>query len=299
MASNRRKARRLKEGAIFILLLLSMLVSVFTTVGIVLSLVTETISFFGEVSIVEFLTSTKWTPLFADKHFGVLPLLFGTVMITFIAALIALPLGLLSAVYLNCYAKRTLRRIVKPILEILAGIPTVVFGYFALTFVTPLIRQFLPETSMFNALSAGIVVGIMIIPTVSSLSEDALTAVPRSLKDAGYALGATRFEVATKILIPAAASGIVASFILAISRAIGETMIVALAAGSTPKLTLNPMESIQTITGYIVQVSMGEAAHGGVEYKTIFAVGMLLFVITLLTNYVGNVITKRFREVYE
>ncbi|MHB0977020.1 MAG: phosphate ABC transporter permease subunit PstC [Candidatus Aquicultorales bacterium] len=280
-------------------LLFSVLVSTATTGGIVLSLLSETVGFFREISLVRFLTDTRWTPLFLDKHFGILPLLFGTLLITAIAALIALPIGLFSAVYLNCYAKTGVRKALKPFLEVLAGVPTVVYGYFALTLVTPLIRQFFPSTSMFNALSAGVVVGIMIIPTVSSLSEDALTAVPKSLRDAGYALGATRFEVAVKILLPAGASGVIASFILAVSRAVGETMIVALAAGSTPKLTLNPLESIQTITGYIVQVSLGDTPYGSIEYKTIFAVGMVLFLITLLMNFLGQAITRRFREEYE
>ena len=270
-----------------------------TTVGIIASLFSETVAFFAEVSVFDFFTDVQWTPLFFDKHFGIMPLLFGTFLVTAIAALIAIPIGLLTAIYLNMYARRTVRKMLKPVLEVLAGVPTVVYGYFALTFVTPLIRQFLPQTNMFNALSASLVVGIMITPTVSSLSEDAFMAVPRSLREAAYALGATRFEVATKIVLPAGASGVIASFMLAISRAIGETMIVALAAGSTPKLTLNPLESIQTITGYIVQVSLGDTPFGTIEYKTIFAVGMVLFLITLFINFTGQLIAKRLREEYE
>lgn len=293
------KWRAIKEYAIYLSLLASVLISVLTTIGIILSLVTETFSFFQEVPLGQFLTDARWTPLFADKHFGIMPLLSGTFIILAGSSIIALPIGLASAIYLSMYADPRVRRIVKPLLEVLAGIPTVVYGYFALTFVTPLLRSFLPDMSIFNALSASIVVGIMIIPMVSSLSEDALMAVPRSLREAGFALGATKFEVATKVVLPAGLSGVIASFILAISRAIGETMIVTLAAGSTPKLTLNPLESVQTMTAYIVQVSMGDTPHGTIVYKTIFAVGMLLFLITLLMNIIGQIITRRYREVYE
>ncbi|MDI6816902.1 MAG: phosphate ABC transporter permease subunit PstC [Actinomycetota bacterium] len=291
--------RKIKERLVYSVLLGCVLISVLTTVGIILSLITETFSFFQEVPIGKFLTDTRWTPLFADKHFGIMPLVAGTLIILVGASLVALPIGLASALYLSAYAKPGVRKIVKPLLEILAGIPTVVYGYFALTFVTPLLRTFIPDMSIFNALSASIVVGIMIIPMVSSLSEDALMAVPHSLREAGFALGATKFEVATKIVLPAGLSGVIASFILAISRAIGETMIVTLAAGSTPKLTLNPLESIQTMTAYIVQVSMGDTPQGTIVYKTIFAVGMLLFLITLAMNILGQMVTRRYREVYE
>jgi len=289
----------IKERIIYLLLLGSVLISVLTTIGIILSLATETFSFFREVSIVEFLTDKRWTPLFADKHFGIMPLVTGTAIILVGSSIVALPIGLASAIYLSIYAKPGVRKVIKPLLEVLAGIPTVVYGYFALSFVTPLLRNFFPDMSVFNALSASIVVGIMIIPMVSSLSEDALIAVPRSLREAGFALGATRFEVATKVVLPAGLSGVIASFILAISRAIGETMIVALAAGSTPKLTLNPLESIQTMTAYIVQVSFGDTPQGTTVYKTIFAVGTLLFLITLSLNIIGQIVTRRYREVYE
>ena len=284
------------------LLLLCALVSVFTTVGIVVSLSTEAFGFFREVSLDEFFGSGRWAPLIKPQSFGIWPLLAGTMLITAIAAAVALPFGLATAIFLSEYAPSPLRRVLKPILEVLAGIPTVVYGFFALTFVTPHIIRNLPgpfqDAIVFNALSAGLVVGIMIIPMVASLSEDAMLAVPRSLRDAAYALGATRLEVATRVVVPAALSGIVASFVLAIARAIGETMIVTLAAGATPNLTANPLESIQTMTAYIVQVSQGETPFGTIEYKTIFAVGMMLFIITLAMNVVGQWIVRRFRETY-
>ena len=275
------------------------MVSILTTLGIVAVLLFEALGFFAEVSLVEFLTGRQWTPLFRPQHFGVLPLLAGSLLIAFGAAAVALPIGLLSAIYLSEYAHNKARAVIKPVLEILAGVPTVVYGYFALTFVTPLLRQIWPQTEVFNALSASIVMGIMIVPMVSSLSEDALSAVPRTLREGAYALGATRFEVAIRTVVPSALSGIIASFILAISRAIGETMIVAIAAGATPKLTLNPLESVQTMTAYIAQVSLGEVPHGTLEYKTIFAVGLTLFSITLLMNLISNAVLRRYREVYE
>nr|WP_233516804.1 phosphate ABC transporter permease subunit PstC [Paenibacillus curdlanolyticus] len=272
--------------------------SIATTIGIVFTLIGETVSFFGKVSIVEFFTGTKWSPLIEPKSFGIWPLICGTLLITVIACLVAVPIGLASAIYLSEYAPTRLRKIVKPILEVLAGVPTIVYGYFALSLITPVIRAMFSQAGVFNALSAGIVVGIMIIPMVCSLSEDAMSAVPRSLRDGAYALGATRFEVALKIVVPAAFSGIVASAVLAFSRAIGETMIVTVAAGSTPKLTGNPLESIQTMTAYIVQVSLGDTPHGSVEYGTIFAVGMTLFVITFLLNILAQYVARRFREEY-
>ncbi|MCR8843648.1 phosphate ABC transporter permease subunit PstC [Paenibacillus sp. SC116] len=281
-----------------VLLFLCASVSVLTTIGIVYTLLSETISFFRIVPIQDFFGSLKWSPLINPKSFGIWPLLSGTMLITIIAILVAVPIGLASAIYLSEYASRRVRKIVKPILEVLAGVPTIVYGYFALTFITPIVRSIFPDTGVFNALSAGIVVGIMIIPMISSLSEDAMSAVPDSLRNGAYALGATRFEVATKIVVPAALSGIVASFVLAFSRAIGETMIVTVAAGSTPNLTANPLESIQTMTAYIVQVSMGDIPHGSVEYGTIFAVGMTLFVITLLLNMLAQYVSRRFREEY-
>ncbi len=259
-------------------------VSILTTIGIVAVLVWESIGFFRRVSPVEFLTGTEWTPLFQPQHFGVLPLLAGSVLVAVIAALIAMPLGLGSAIYLSEYAPRRLRVVLKPTLEVLAGIPTVVYGYFALTFITPLLRHFIPGLGVFNALAAGIVVGIMVLPMIASLSEDAMHAVPRDLKQGGYALGGTKFEVATRVVTPAALSGIVASFILAISRAIGETMAVVLAAGMTPNLTFDPRQSIQTMTAYIVQVSLGDTPFGSIEYQSIFAVGLLLFMVTLAMN---------------
>jgi phosphate transport system permease protein len=252
------------------------------------------------VNPIAFLTGTEWTPLFTSQQaFGVLPLLAGSALIAGGAAAVALPVGLLSAIYLSEYAREGVRRLVKPVLEILAGIPTVVYGYFALLYVTPLLRRVWPEADIFNAASASIVVGIMIIPMVSSLSEDAMSAVPRALREGAYALGATKFEVATRSVVPAALSGIIASFMLAISRAIGETMIVTIAAGATPRLTANPLVSVQTMTAYIAETAKGEVAHGTIEYQSIFAVGLALFALTLLMNIVSGMLLRRFREVYE
>ena len=293
-------ARRvMSEKVIQGLLLLCGLISIVTTVGIVGVLIEETLQFFGQISIVEFLTNPRWQP--KNGNFGVPSLLAGTLLTTFMAMLVALPVGLAAAVYLSEYATSRVRTTLKPMLEILAGVPTVVYGYFALTSVTPLLRAIFGtnNVSIFNAASAGLVMGIMIIPMVSSLSEDAMSAVPRALREGAYGLGATKFEVAAKVVIPAALSGIMASFILGISRAVGETMIVALAAGATPKLTLNPFESIQTLTGYIVQVSGGDTAYGTLDYTSIYAVGMTLFVMTLLLNIISNIVVARFREVYD
>ena len=294
-----RRRRRRTEGAIAVGLFLCGAVSILTTVGIVVVLVSESIGFFQQVPMVEFLTGTRWSPMYAEKHFGILPLLNGTLLIAVGAMLIALPIGLGSAIYLSEYASRRVRGIIKPVLEVLAGIPTVVYGYFALMFITPMIRMVFPGTGIFNAASGAIVVGIMIIPMVASLSEDALSAVPRALREAAYGLGATKFEVSTRVVVPSALSGVVASFILAISRAIGETMAVTLAAGATPKMTLNFLESVQTMTAYIVQVSLGETPHGTLEYQTIFAVGLVLFILTLVMNLLSQKVTARFREVYE
>ncbi|MGE5704648.1 MAG: phosphate ABC transporter permease subunit PstC [Clostridia bacterium] len=293
-----RNERNKNEFAVKVLLFVCVAISVLTTVGIVAVLLFETIEFFQEVSLFSFLTDTKWTPLFIPQHFGILSLLSGSVLITVGAALVALPFGLMTAIYLSEYAHDRVRRTIKPILEVLAGIPTIVYGYFALTFVTPIIRGIFPEAGVFNALSASIVVGIMILPMVASLSEDAMVAVPRSLRNAAYALGATKLEVATKVVVPAGLSGIISSFVLACSRAIGETMIVTIAAGATPKLTLNPLESIQTMTAFIVQVSGGDIEYGSIEYKTIFAVGMTLFLLTLLINIIAQWITRRYKEEY-
>jgi phosphate transport system permease protein len=274
-------------------------IGVLTTVGIIWVLLSESVDFFRKVSILEFLTDTEWTPLFEDKHFGILPLVSGTMLTALIAVLVALPVGLSIAVYLNEYAPKKFRLYIKPLLEILAAVPTVVYGYFALMVVTPVLQKLLPSLSGFNALSAGIVMGIMIIPLISSLSEDALFAVPKSLREASYGMGATRFQTSFKVLIPAASSGIIVSVLLAISRAVGETMIVAIAAGQQPRLTLNPMVPIETITTYIVQVSMGDVARGSIEYQTIFAAGITLFVFTFLLNNFSFYIKRKFQEKYE
>lgn len=298
MALRRKQGRRLVETVIRYLLLACGLVSILTTIGIVAVLLFESFQFFREVSIIEFLTDTQWTPLFTDKHFGIWPLVAGTFLTSAIALAVALPLGLLSAIYLSEYASPQVRSVLKPILEILAGIPTVVYGYFALLFVTPLLQKIIPNLAGFNAISPGIVMGVMILPMVSSLSEDALHAVPRALRDAAYALGATKFEVSTQIVVPAALSGIAASFILAISRAVGETMIVAIAAGQRPVLTLDPRGPIQTMTAYIVQVSLGDTPAGSLAFKTIFAVGFTLFLITLVLNVISHFFVQRYRERY-
>lgn len=274
-------------------------VSILTTVGIVLVLVVEAAQFFREVSIVEFLTGTKWTPLFRPQHFGILPLFCGTMLVSVGAIIVALPIGLGTAIYLSEYASNPVREIVKPILEILAGIPSVVFGFLAVVLISPMIRDVFPSANVFNAASASIVVGFMILPMIVSLSEDVLRSVPLSLREAAYALGATKFDVTVKVVLPAAISGIVASFLLAISRAIGETMAVALAAGASPKMTLNPLESIQTMTAYIVQVSQGDTPAGSLEYRTIFAVGLALFVVTMVLNILAQWFVSRMREKYE
>ncbi len=288
-----------KEKIIEFLLALSGAITVLTTIGILSVLLYESVLFFREVSIVEFFTDTQWTPLFDDKHFGILPLIAGTVLTSFIAIAVALPIGLSIAVYLNEYAHPKVRQTIKPMLEILAAIPTVVYGFFALTVVTPFLQQIIPGLSGFNALSPGIVMGIMIIPLISSLSEDALYAVPKSLREASYGLGSTPFQTSFKVLIPAASSGIIVSVILAISRAFGETMIVAVAAGLEPRLTLDPTVPIATITTYIVQVSMGDVPQGSLEFKTIFSAGMMLFVFTFILNTITAKVKKKFYHKYE
>lgn len=290
---------RKKEKVIEFTLAAAAGITILTTLGIIWVLLSESVGFFSNVSIWDFLTDTEWTPLFADKHYGILPLFSGTLLTTLIAIGLALPVGLTVAVYLSEYAPRSFRNIVKPLLEILAAVPTVVYGYFALTVVTPFLQKLFPEMAGFNALSAGIVMGIMIIPLISSLSEDALYAVPKSLREASYGMGATRFQTSFKVLVPAASSGIIVSVILAISRAVGETMIVAIAAGQQPRLTFNPMVPIETITTYIVQVSMGDVARGTPEYQTIFAAGLTLFVFTLLLNNISIRIKRRFQQKYE
>lgn len=294
----KKKKLRITEYIMPVLLFLCAIISVFTTIGIVYTLFSESIAFFNEISLVDFFTGTKWAPLIAPTSFGVLPLLAGTFMVTIIASLIALPVGLATAIYLIEYASTKVAKVVKPVLEVLAGVPTIVYGYFALSFIAPIIQGLIPGAGMFSALSAGIAVGIMIIPMVSSLSEDAMRAVPKSLRHGAYALGATRLEVALQVVVPAALSGIISSFVLAFSRAIGETMIVTIAAGATPQMTGNPLDSIQTMTAYIVQVSLGDTPHGSLAYGSIFAVGLTLFVITFGLNILASAIAKRFREVY-
>ena len=296
--SRTRNRRKLGEGAIHGVLLACGLISVGTTIGIIVILSTETVNFFREVPIGDFFGDTSWAPHFMPQRFGIWPLVVGTLLATAGACIIALPVGLATAIFLSEYAPDRLRRVVKPFLEVLAGIPTIVYGYFALTFVTPILRFLHPETDVFNVASASIVMGVMIIPMVSSLSEDAMISVPRSLREGAYALGANRFETATRVVVPAALSGIVAAFILAISRAIGETMIVTLAAGATPNLTGNPFESIQTMTAYIVQVSLGDTPQGSTEYRTIFAVAMGLFIMTFTMNFLAQYVVRRFRETY-
>lgn len=291
----KRKGRYIEQG-VPVFLFLCTLVSVLTTIGIIMTLFFESLHFFADVPLLEFLKETKWAP--ASGEFGILPLVSGTLLVTGLAMIVAIPVGLMSAIYLSEYASERFRRVVKPALEILAGIPTIVYGFFALTFVTPWLQTYIPDLGLFNALSAGLAMGVMITPMVSSLSEDAMSAVPRSLREGAYALGSTRFEVAWKVVVPAAFSGITSSIILALSRAIGETMIVAIAAGATPKMTLNPLQSIQTMTGYIVRVSGGDISYGSVDYKAIFAVGVTLFVMTLVLNMLAHAISRHFKEDY-
>ena len=282
-----------------VLLGLCALVSVVTTVGIVVALLLPALEFFRDVSVVDFLTGDVWAPLFRPAQFGVLPLLVGTLSVTIWAVVVCVPFGLGVAIYLAEYARPRVRRVIKPVLEVLAGIPTVVFGYFALTFVSPLLRDLGFDVGSFNALSAGLVIGVMLLPTVASISEDAMSAVPESLRQGSYGLGASKLQTAVRVVVPAAISGIVASFVLAISRAIGETMIVLIAAGGRPSITFNPLEQIQTMTAFIAQTGTGDVAQGSVGYKTIFAVGLTLFVITLVLNAISIRLVRRFRQVYE
>lgn len=275
------------------------LISSLTTFGIVITLLVDAIPFFEEVPLINFLTDTQWTPLFTRKEYGIFVLISATFLTSVIAISVALPLGLFSAICLSEYAPRSLRRWLKPVLEILAGVPSVVYGYFALLFVTPLLRSFIPEMRTFNSLSAGIVMGISILPMVASLSEDAIYAVPSSLRQGAYALGSTKREVVLGVVLPSALSGIVASFILAISRAVGETMIVTVAAGQSPNLTLNPLVPVATMTAYIVQISLGDAAAGSLAFKTIYAVGLTLFLITLVLNVFSFWFVRRFQQKYE
>jgi phosphate transport system permease protein len=305
--------RSLRERLIHAFLYLCAAISILTTIGIIISLFQEAIGFFlrPEVSLWHYLTGTQWRPLanpVMPENFGVLPLINGTLLVALLSAAIALPLGVGSAIYLSEYATERVRRYLKPMLEVLAGIPSVVYGYFALSLITPILQNFVEwinstlgaslEIEFFNAMSASLVMGVMILPLVASLSEDAMRAVPRALREGAYGLGATKFEVATKVVVPAALSGILAGFILALSRAIGETMVVSIAAGSTPRLTLNPLESIQTMTGFIVQVSFGDTPAGSISSQSIFAVGATLFVMTFFMNILSNFIVRRFREEY-
>lgn len=291
--------RKILEHAIHGILLSCAAISIVTTVGIVVVLLLESLQFFREVSLWEFLTGTRWSPLLKPQHFGILPLFCGTLLVAGGSALLAIPLGLATAIYLSEYASPLVREVVKPMLEVLAGIPSVVYGYLAVVFVSPLIRDTIPSADLFNAANACVVVGIMILPMVVSLSEDVLQSVPRSLREGAYALGATKLDVTLGVVLPAAMSGIVASCLLAIARAVGETMAVTLAAGATPNMTLNPFEGIQTMTAYIVQVSLGDTPAGTLEYRTIFAVGLALFVSTLVLNVFARWILLRVEEKYE
>lgn len=296
--SGRSRLQRLRELLIESLLFLAALSSVATTFAIVSILFIESIPFFENVSLMDFLTDTQWTPLFDDAHYGIMPLIAGTLTTTAVALLVAIPLGTIIAIYLCQFAPYRVREIVKPFLELLGAVPTVVFGYFALIFVTPILQKLIPSLPGFNMLSAGMVMGIMIVPYIASVSEDAMHAVPKHILEGSYAMGATRFQTAVRVIIPSAFSGIAAAYILGISRAVGETMIVAIAAGQQPNLTLNPMEPAATISAYIVQVSLGDLPHGSIGYQTIFVAGLSLMIITLLFNILGYFLTRRFREVY-
>jgi len=296
--SLRFRLRHVRERALELLLFLAAFSSVAITLGIVGVLVYESLAFFSHVTPWEFLTDTQWTPLFDDAHYGILPLMAGTLVTTAIALVVAIPIGTITAIYLSEYATHRLREIIKPVLELLSAVPTVVYGYFALLFVTPLLQKLLPDLPGFNMLSAGLVIGIMIIPYVSSLSEDAIRAVPMHLREGSYAMGATRLQTALRVVVPGAISGIAAAYILGISRAIGETMVVAIAAGMQPNLTWNPKEPAETITAYIVQVSLGDLPHGTLAYQTIFAAGLTLLVMTLVFNIAGFYLRQRFRQAY-
>ncbi len=290
--------RNVKERVIEFILMLAALSAVATTFAIVTILVVESLGFFKTVSIIDFFTDTQWTPLFEDAHYGIMPLVAGTLTTSMIALSVAIPVGTIGAIYLSEFASHKTREIVKPILELLVGVPTVVFGYFALFFVTPILQKIFPELPGFNMLGPGIVMGVMIVPYISSVAEDAMRAVPMSMREGSYAMGATRFQTAIRVVTPAAISGIVAAYILGISRAVGETMVVAVAAGQQPNLTFNPMESAATITAYIVQVALGDLPHGSIGYQSIFAAGLVLMVMTLGFNILGHMVRKKYRENY-
>ncbi len=290
--------RRLIDRAMRLVLFLAASLSVFVTGAIIYVLVSESVLFFEQVPLIDFLTDTQWTPVFQDAHFGILPLLSGTLLAAGVALLVAIPLGTVLAIYLSEFAPIPVREFIKPSLELLEGVPTVVYGYFALLFLTPIFQLFIPGLASFNVLVPGIVMGIMILPYVVSVSEDAMRAVPNVLREGAYALGFSRYQTATRVVVPAAFSGITAAFILGMSRAVGETMVVAIAAGQNPNLTMNPLEGAATITAYIVQISLGDLPHGSIEYQTIFAAGIVLFLITLVFNIIGFFLRRRFREVY-
>jgi len=299
---SKRLAKNIKrnfiERVIEIILMFAALAATFITLGIVYILITEAAGFFEEVSVIEFLTSKQWSPLFEDAHYGILPLVSGTLTTSLIALSVAIPIGTIAAIYLSEFASHKTRESVKPILELLVGVPTVVFGYFALLFVTPLLQKLNPDLPTFNMLGAGIVMGVMIIPYIASVAEDAMRAVPMNMREGSYAMGATKFQTAIRVVTPAATSGIIAAYILGISRAVGETMVVAIAAGQQPTFTFNPLEGAATITAYIVQVAMGDLPHGSLGYQSIFAAGMVLFVITFVFNILGHMARRRFAERY-
>jgi phosphate transport system permease protein len=290
--------RKIRDRIVELVLLAAGLVAVFTTVAIVFILVYESSSFFDHVSIKDFLTDTMWTPLFADAHYGIMPLVSGTLTVTGVAVLVAIPLGTIIAIYLSEFAGHHLRETVKPVLELLGAVPTVVYGYFALLMVTPLLQKLIPGLPGFNMLSAGLVIGIMIVPYIATVSEDAMRAVPRYMREGSYAMGATRMQTSVRVVVPGAFSGIAAAYILGISRAIGETMVVAIAAGMMPQLTFNPTEPAETITAYIVQVSLGDLPHDSIGYQSIFAAGLVLMLMTLALNVLGYFLTRKFREAY-
>jgi len=294
----KRKSRHIRERFIEVLLFLAASVSVAVTVGIVVVLVTESYQFFQHVSVWDFLTDTQWTPLFDDAHYGIMVLLSGTLLSSFVALAVAIPLGTIIAIYLSEFAPFSIREVAKPFLELLGGVPTIVYGYFALLYVTPALQYFFPGLPGFNLLSAGLVMGIMIIPYVSSVSEDAMRAVPMAMREGSYAMGATRFQTAIRVVTPAAFSGIAAAYILGISRAVGETMILAVAAGMQPNLTFDPTEPAATITAYIVQVALGDLPHGSIGYQTIFAAGLTLMLLTLFFNILGHMLKRRYRQAY-
>jgi phosphate transport system permease protein len=293
-----RRSRIWKERIIEFGLFLASASSVLVTMGILSILILESLPFFSHVSIREFVTETEWSPLFDNPKFGILPLLGGTFLTTVIALFLAIPVGTIIAIFLSEYAPVGLREMLKPVLELLAAVPTVVYGYFALLFVTPILQKIFPEMPGFNALSAGLVMGVMIVPYISSLSEDAMRAVPAYLREASFAVGATRLQTAFRVVLPAAFSGVISAYILAISRALGETMVVAIAAGLQPNLTVNPTEPVATITAYIVQVSMGDLPHGSIGYQSIYVAGLTLLFLTLIFNLIGFALRRRFREVY-